>query len=95
MNKLILCGNVVRKPEYKETANTQLAQFTLAINEGKDLTTFVDCQAWGKTAEIVDKYVDKGHKLLVEGRLSLTEYEGKRYTRCVAERVELINPKKQ
>ncbi len=93
MNKLILCGNLTKDPVTKEVVGKALTTFSLAINEGENLTTYVDCEAWGKTATVVSEYVKKGHKLLVEGRLKIDNVEGKKYPKCVVSRVELIQPK--
>ena len=61
-NKVILMGNVTRDPELKTTAKgTSIAKLGLAISrkwstesgEKKEETTFVDCEAWGKQAEVL------------------------------------------
>lgn len=93
MNKLILCGNLTRDPQSKEVGSKTLTTFSLAINEGENLTTYVECESWEKTASVVSEYVKKGHKLLVEGRLKIDNVEGKKYPKCVVSRVELIQPK--
>lgn len=93
MNKLILCGNLTKDPVAKEVGKKALATFSLAINEGENLTTYVDCEAWEKTASVVNEYVKRGHKLLVEGCLKIDNVDGKKYTKCVVSRVELIQPK--
>lgn len=93
MNKLILCGNLTRDPIAKNVGTKTIVTFSLAINEGENLTTYVDCEAWEKTATVINEYVKKGHKLLVEGRLKIDNVEGKKYPKCVVSRVELIQPK--
>lgn len=93
MNKLILCGNLTRDPIVKNAGPKVVAAFSLAINEGENLTTYVDCEAWENTASVVNEYVKKGHKLLVEGRLKIDNVDGKKYPKCVVSRVELIQPK--
>lgn len=93
MNKLILCGNLTRDPVSKDVGRKAITTFSLAINEGENLTTYVDCEAWEKTATVIDEYVKKGHKLLVEGRLKIDNVEGKKYPKCIVSRVELIQPK--
>ncbi len=86
LNKVMLMGNLTRDVETKTTAGNQaVASFSLAINrkfrtkdgEDREETTFVDCEAWGKTGEIIAKYVSKGRPLYVEGRLKLDSWEDK------------------
>lgn len=87
LNKVILLGNLTRDPEVRVTPKgTSICQFGLAINrkfklesgESRDEVTFVDCEAWGKTGELVGKYLAKGRGALVEGRLKLDEWEDKK-----------------
>jgi single-strand DNA-binding protein len=91
-NKVQLIGRLGAKPEIKTTENgKKVANFSLAVNEsyrnaqGQRIT---DTQwhrvvAWGKVAEIAEKYTDKGSEIVVEGKLinrSWTDKEGqKRY----------------
>jgi len=64
---------------------TAVAKFGLAINRTwKDEsgskhedTLFVDVEAWGRTAEIIEQYTDKGHTVFIEGRLKLDQWEDK------------------
>ena len=83
-NKVMLMGNLTRDPELKQTpSNQSVAQIGLAINrkfkgrdgEMKDETAFVDCEAWGKTAETMSKYLSKGRPVFVEGRLKLDQWK--------------------
>ena len=85
-NKVILMGNLTRDPELKQTpSNQSVAQIGLAVNrkfkgrEGdmREETTFVDCEAWGRTAEIMSKYLSKGKPVFVEGRLKLDQWQDK------------------
>jgi single-strand DNA-binding protein len=85
-NKVILAGNITRDPELRVTPyGTPICQFGLAINrqfktesgEKREEVTFVDCEAWGKTGELVAKYLTKGRAALVEGRLKLDSWEDK------------------
>jgi single-strand DNA-binding protein len=80
-------GNLARDPDVCHTAGKQkVARFTLAVgNEWKDKasgekkgrTDFIPCQAWGAVADVVEKYLKKGKPALVEGRISVREYQGK------------------
>lgn len=94
MNKLFLCGRLTDTPQAKEVNGKKLTIFTIAINEGEK-ATFVNCESWEKTAEIAEKYLEKGHRVLVEGKLKFDSYEGKKYAKCVVERIELIQDKKK
>ncbi|MHC4414627.1 MAG: single-stranded DNA-binding protein [Planctomycetota bacterium] len=83
-NKVFLMGNLTRDVELKHTPSNQpVASFGLATNrryrtrEGEDReeTTFVDCEAWGRTAEVMSQYLSKGRPVFVEGRLRLDTWQ--------------------
>lgn len=85
-NRVILIGNLTRDIEVRHTPSNQaVANFGLAINrkystsagERKEETTFVDCEAWGKTGEAMGKYLTRGRPVFVEGRLKLDNWEDK------------------
>jgi single-strand DNA-binding protein len=85
-NKVILAGNLTRDPELRYTPKgTAIAKFGLAINrvwrneagETKEEVTFVDVDAFGRTAENIGQYMHKGSPILVEGRLRLDQWEDK------------------
>jgi single-strand DNA-binding protein len=85
-NKVILAGNLTRDPELRYTPKgTAIAKIGLAINrkwrsesgEMKDETTFVDVDAFGKTAETIGQYLKKGRPILVEGRLRYETWDDK------------------
>ena len=85
-NKVLLMGNLTRDIELKYTPSNQaVAQIGLAINnrfktkegETKEETTFVDCEAWGRTAEVMKQYLTKGKPVFVEGRLKLDQWKDK------------------
>ena len=85
-NKVLLVGNLTRDPELKHTPSNQaVAQIGLAGNrqyntkdgEKREETTFVDCEAWGRTAEVMCQYLAKGRPVLVEGRLKLDQWQDK------------------
>ena len=78
LNRVFLMGNLTRDPQLRYTPTQQaVCDFGLAINrkwKGPDgqmheEVCFVDCTAWGRTAENIQKYVAKGRPLFVEGRL--------------------------
>ena len=79
-------GNLTRDPELRYTPKgTAVAKLGLAVNrswrnaEGQqqDETTFVDVDAFGKQAETLGQYMQKGRPILIEGRLKLDQWEDK------------------
>ena len=66
-------------------SNMAVANFGVAVNrkwtdgagEKKEETTFVDCEAWGKTAEAIGKFFAKGRPIFIEGRLKFDEWQDK------------------
>ena len=91
-NKVQLIGNLGNAPELKTTENgKKLARFSLATNEnyrnakGEKITETLwhNLIAWGKVADIIEKYLNKGSEIAVEGKLisrSYTDKDGsKRY----------------
>ena len=83
-NKVILLGNLTRDPQLSYLpSQTAVAEFGLATSrkwrdkDGTDRedTCFVDCRVYGKQAETVAKYCQKGKQLMVEGRLQLDQWE--------------------
>lgn len=92
-NKVILMGNLTRDPEVRYSANNQaMARFSVAVNNSwrdKSGTTqesvdFIPVVVWGPMAETCEKYLIKGSKVLIEGRIQVRSYDakdgsGKRY----------------
>ena len=85
-NQVLLMGNVTRDPQLKALPNgSQVADFGLAVNrkyrtaggEDKEETCFVDCAAFGKQAEVIAQYCDKGKPLFVQGRLKYDTWDDK------------------
>lgn len=84
MNSVHLLGNLTRAPQVKFLANEKcLAHFTIAHNrtwkdasgQKQEEVSFVDCTAFGKTAELIGQYFEKGQAILVEGRLKQESWE--------------------
>ena len=82
MNKVILIGRLVRRPELKYTgSNKAVCDFSIAVNrnytndEGEREADFINCQVWNKQAENLCKYMDKGNQLSVEGNIRTDSYE--------------------
>lgn len=85
-NKVILMGNLTRDIEVRHVSGDQaVANIGLAVNrryrmkdgENREETTFVDCEAWGRTAEVMSQYLVKGKPVLIEGRLKLDQWQDK------------------
>lgn len=76
MNKVILMGRVTKEIELKGT-NTLYCNFTLAVNRRskEKETDFISCKAFGKTAESISKFVQKGQQIAIEGRIQIGSYE--------------------
>lgn len=102
MNSVILIGRTTKEIELRYSQNqTAIARFTVAVdrrdkNGGAD---FIGCLAFGKTAENMEKYVHKGDRIAVSGRIqtgSYTDKDGKKIytTDVVAGRVEFIESKR-
>lgn len=85
MNKIILCGRLTKDPEvrYSQGATqTAVARVSLAVNrkwkrEGEPEADFFNCTAFGKQAEFIEKYLKKGSKVLVSGRVQNDNYTNK------------------
>jgi single-strand DNA-binding protein len=85
-NKVILAGNLTRDPEVRYTPKgTAIAKLGMAINrtwktetgETKEEVTFVDVDAFGRTAEVISQYLKKGRPILIEGRLKFDQWDDK------------------
>jgi len=85
-NHVRLIGFLGNAPEIKTTENgKKLARFSIATNEtyqnakGEKVkeTTWHNLIAWGKVADIVEKYLGKGHEVAIEGKLINSSYEDK------------------
>ena len=92
-------GRLTRDPESRTipSTGTNVVTFTIAINRAykRDVADFINCQAWGKTAEIIAKYVHKGDQIGVQGELHIDKYEDKYYTKINVQSVTLLGGKKQ
>ena len=76
MNVVILMGRMTRDPELKYTSGGKaFANFSLAVQKLRDGVEFIDCTAWEKTAETIAEYFRKGNRILIQGRLSVSNYE--------------------
>lgn len=102
MNRIILLGRLTKEPEVRYTNTGKVvASFTMAVDrpftgqDGQREADFITVVIWGKSAETIGNYVQKGHRLLVEGRLQIRSYDGKDgqkrwITEVIADRFEFI-----
>ncbi len=104
INKVILMGRLTRDPELRHTGSgTPVCSFNIAIDNGygeNKTTDFINCTAWNKTAEFVNKYFTKGRMIIVIGRIQTRSWEGqdgkKNYaTEVVASEVSFGDSKKE
>ena len=80
LNNITLMGRLTRAPELRATqAGKSVSSFTLAVDRDYDRsqTDFINCVAWGGTAEFVDRYFTKGQLLALSGRLQMREWTDK------------------
>ena len=107
-NKVILMGNLTRDPQLKYLpSQTPVAEFGMAVNhryktangEDREEVMFIDCNAFGKQAEVINQYCRKGKSLLIEGRLKFDTWDdkqggGKRSKhRIVVENFQFVGPR--
>ena len=104
VNKVIIIGNVGRKPERRSTGSGQtVTSFSVCVNEkhgGKEKATWLNVVAWGNLGDVCAEYLDKGRSVFVEGRIDVRTIEsndGQRrtFTDIVAHNVQFLSPSKQ
>lgn len=106
MNKVILMGRLTKDPDIRYSQgekSTAVARFSLAVDrkfkqEGQPTADFINCLAFGKRAEFIEKYCRKGTKLVVEGSWQTGSYTNKDgnkvYTNeCLIENCEFAESK--
>ena len=105
MNKIVILGRLTKDPEVRYTPSQKVvASLTLAVDrpflgqDGKREADFIPVVIWGKTAEMVGNSCAKGHRLLVEGRLQIRNFDAKDGTKhwvteVIANSVEFIEKK--
>ena len=99
-NKVLLIGRLTREPQLSYLpSQTAVVDFGLAVNrnwtgkdgEKREETCFVDCRAFGRTAENINKYLSKGRSLFVEGRLTFDSWTANDGTKRSKHRVTVEN----
>ena len=100
MNRCVLIGRLTKDAQLGYTSNTQkaVARFTLAVDRIGEGADFINCVAFGKQAENIEKYVKQGNRLAVAGHIQTGSYErdGQKVftTDVIVDSAEFIEPKK-
>lgn len=99
-NKIFLMGNLTRDPQLSYLpSQTAVVEFGIAVNrkwkskdgENKEEVCFVDCRAYGRTAENMNKYLTKGRPLFIEGRLTFDSWTAQDGSKRSKHRVTVEN----
>lgn len=79
MNKVILMGRLTKDPDMRGDGDSKAAKYTLAVDRAykKEETDFISCVSFSKQAEFCEKYLKKGTKVLVSGRIQTGSYTNK------------------
>ena len=81
MNKVFLIGNLTKDPEVRYTVSdnpTCVCKFTLAVNDGygeQQKTSFINIVVFGKSGENCERFLSRGSKVAIEGRIQTGSYE--------------------
>jgi single-strand DNA-binding protein len=84
-SNVTLHGNIVRDIETRNVGTASVAGFSVAVNrkwkdkdgETREEVSYIDCEAWGKTGEVIAQYMSKGSPIIVVGRLKQDSWESK------------------
>lgn len=102
LNQVTLMGRFTRDPELKYTANEKaVTSFALAVDRdirGSDAVDFIDCVAWGKTAEMISRYFHKGERVLATGRIQARTWQDssgnkRKAVEVIVDRAYFVEPK--
>lgn len=82
MNSVILCGRLTKDPDITVTANAKIARYTLAVDrmtkkEGAQNADFISCVAFNNGADFAERYLHKGTKILIDGRIQTGSYKNR------------------
>ena len=101
MNRYTAIGNLTQDPVCRDVGKSKVCNFSIAINEfyyvdgeKKQNTTFIDVETWSRQAENCVKFLSKGKKVAIDGKLKSNSWEknGKKFSKliCVADRVSFL-----
>jgi len=107
INKVIITGNLTRDPELRATpTGTSVLSFSVAVNdrrknassgEWEDVPNYIDCNLFGTRAEALSKYLFKGSKVGVDGKLRWSQWEkdGQKRSKVdvTVDNIELLSPR--
>jgi len=107
INKVILTGNLTRDPELRATpSGTSVLSFSIAVNdrrknpssgEWEDVPNYIDCNLFGSRADALAKYLSKGSKVGVDGKLRWSQWEkdGQKRSKVdvTVDNIELLTPR--
>lgn len=97
MNSIQLIGRITKDIELKQTQGGKAyCNFSLAVARdfNKEETDFINCVAWEKKAETIEKYVKKGHKFGVIGRIQIDKKDNAYYTKVIVEKIYFLESNK-
>ena len=106
LNCLNLVGRLTRDPEIKAIGdNNMVAKFTVAVDrnykdkDGNKVTDFIPCEAFGKTAEFVGNYLNKGRLISISGEMRVDQYqneegENRTFTKCHVNSLNVLDSAK-
>ena len=76
INTVVITGRLTKDIELRRTTSGKTCtSFTLAVNRNKQETDFINCVAWDKVAELLERYTHKGFQIGVEGRIQTRNYD--------------------
>jgi single-strand DNA-binding protein len=101
MNRYMAIGNLTQDPQCRDVGESKVCNFGIAINEfyyknkeKQKTTLFIDIETWSKQAENCVKFLSKGKKVAVEGRLKMNSWEknGQKFSKvfCLADKVHFL-----
>ena len=101
MNLIILCGNLTNDPEASQTSGgREVSKFSIAVNreyedsDGNRGVDYFNCTAFGKQAEIINKYFTKGRKILIRGHVKIDDVERdgnrRRFFNIIVDKFEFV-----
>lgn len=104
MNQVVLTGRLTKDAEvYEGSSGSTVARFTLAVDKfenGEKSADFISCVAFAGTAELIDAYCAKGHKIGIVGKLNTSNWKGDDgvthyQTNVIVNNVEFLGDKKK
>jgi single-strand DNA-binding protein len=101
INKIIISGNLGKPPETRYTQSGKaVASFDVAVRRDKENTDWISVVCWEKLAELVGNSLDRGSRVLVEGRLQIRHYEDKdknkrKVAEVIAQNIEFLDKREK